>query len=177
MKLNKNAQDLSGLTFGKLLVIEPCGRDKEHKLVWACSCECGETTKATGHDLRRGKKKSCGCGKKHTQFKTSHGGTSDRLYVVWAQMKQRCENQNSRGWRYYGGRGITVCDEWHDYVAFREWAVSNGYRPRADRGDCTIDRINVDGNYEPDNCRWVDMKVQARNKRPASKARGEMAAT
>lgn len=80
-------------------------------------------------------------------------------------MRHRCANSNDASYKYYGGRGITVCEEWGDYERFRNWALANGYDPNAPQGECTIDRIDVNGNYEPSNCRWVDMKTQNANKR------------
>ena len=96
-----------------------------------------------------------------------HGFSRERLYrSVWSAMNQRCSNPNYHGYYLYGGRGIKVCDEWkNDYLTFREWAYSHGYDPSAPYGKCTIDRIDVNGNYEPDNCRFVPMLVQSRNKR------------
>lgn len=90
-----------------------------------------------------------------------HGGKKERLYVVWCTMKQRCLNPNNKQYAYYGGRGITVCEEWlHDYSVFRKWSLENGYK---DNGQLSIDRINNDGNYEPSNCRWTDRITQANN--------------
>lgn len=84
-------------------------------------------------------------------------------------MKQRCELETSLHYKSYGGRGIKLCDEWHDYETFKNWAYSSGYDENAPRGQCTIDRIDVNGNYEPSNCRWVSMEVQAKNKRNSKK--------
>jgi hypothetical protein len=118
--------------------------------------------------LREGSIKSCGCLEKENRLEanTTHGGASTRLYGVWLGIRKRCFNVNEPAYPNYGGRGITVCSEWNDYSKFREWALKSGYDKNAPRGKCTLDRINVDGNYEPSNCRWVDMKVQRQNQRP-----------
>lgn len=93
-----------------------------------------------------------------------------RLRFIWNDMKQRCFNKNNPVFKHYGARGITVCQEWHDsFEAFYEWAMAAGYKPEALRGECTLDRIDNDGNYEPFNCRWVDMKVQSNNRGQRSK--------
>lgn len=93
-----------------------------------------------------------------------HGGTGTRLHKVWTMMKQRCSNPNIVEYHRYGGRGIKVCDEWLSFVNFRDWAMANGYDPEAPRGECTLDRIDNDGNYEPSNCRWIDLKEQMANR-------------
>ena len=107
--------------------------------------------------------KSCGClVKKHGDC--SNGKTS-RLYNVWCGMKSRCYNTGSAEYHNYGARGIVVCDEWQNFPQFKEWAMKNGYNSNAKRSDCTLDRIDVNGNYTPNNCRWVSAKEQNRNKR------------
>lgn len=95
-----------------------------------------------------------------------HGGCYDRLYKVYANIKNRCYNENSNDYQYYGARGIKICAEWlNDYTAFKKWAYANGYNDSAQYGQCTIDRIDVNGNYEPSNCRWVSMSIQSKNRR------------
>lgn len=115
----------------------------------------------------RGKSHSCGClGRERSaevcrsNFKT-HGNTKDRLYQIYAGMKKRCFNQNAYNYSDYGGRGITICKEWlDDWLSFKAWAQNNGYKE-----NLSIDRVDVNGNYEPDNCRWVDCVAQANNRR------------
>ena len=169
---NRSLIDHTGERFGRLTVlrraddyISPNGK---HHVMWLCLCDCGNTKSVDVVQLVSGKTKSCGC--LHSDIvsnqKTIHGGCKDRLYKVYHNMKNRCYNENSDDYKYYGGRGITICDEWLDsYLAFKDWALSHGYDESAHRGECTIDRINVDGNYCPDNCRWVDMATQSRNRR------------
>lgn len=95
-----------------------------------------------------------------------HGEKGTRLYCVWRHMKERCLYKSSGAYKYYGGRGIKVCKEWSDsYIAFRDWAMENGYDPNAEFGKCTLDRIDCNGDYEPSNCRWVDAKTQNNNRR------------
>lgn len=157
-----------GKRFGFLTVIginEP-GEIKRFK----CQCDCGNIKNVRPIELISGTTKSCGC--KHdfllSEKLTIHGGSKERLYRVWQDMKRRCESTRSEGYRNYGGRGIKVCEEWQDYSIFREWAYANGYDENAPFGECTIDRIDVNGNYEPNNCRWITNAEQQKNKRPSS---------
>lgn len=141
--------------------------------IWECRCDCGNQMLARATEVANGYKKSCGClssqglvkGRVKRKYGLGHG-YGERLYGVWNSMKQRCSNPNFKDYQYYGGKGVVVCDEWvHDYEAFRSWAYANGYDENARYSDCTIDRINPYGNYEPSNCRWADAKTQANNKR------------
>ena len=171
-------KDLTGQKFGRLIVTEFHGIDKRGYALWNCICECGRRPVVRGDHLRSGNTKSCGClryevnnaryGKENPRY--SHGLCHHRLYAVWASMKDRCYNQNVSQFKDYGGRGIIVCDEWKDdFKAFYDWAVSHGYDENAPHGQCTIDRIDNNKGYSPDNCRWVSMEVQVLNKRPRRK--------
>lgn len=153
--------DYTGEKIGNLTVIKRIGVNKSGQPLYDCVCDCGNKVQVTSKRLKGSKKLSCGC------IPLVHGFRYERLYGVWSDIKSRCYNSNANGYEYYGGRGIKVCDEWRDnYKNFRDWAYSNGYNENADRGQCTIDRINVNGNYEPNNCRWVNMKIQRENQRP-----------
>ena len=158
--------DISGERFGRLTVIRRYGSCSSGS-TWLCKCDCGnEKVVSKGH-LKNGDVKSCGCLQYENQKFGSikHGGSHEKLFGVWVSMKNRCRNHNVHAYKYYGGRGIYVCDEWaNDYAAFREWSIANGYVANDGHNILTIDRIDNDGPYAPWNCRWVDMKTQIHNR-------------
>lgn len=155
--------DLTGQKFGRLTATKCVGRNKHRDCLWECKCECGEITTVTAHNLINGLSKSCGCYRSETTAakNTIHNLRYSKLYTVFYGMKKRCYYCKAINYKYYGGCGITICDEWrNNFQAFYDWAIDNGY---AD--GLTIDRIDVNGNYEPSNCRWVTMAEQNKNKR------------
>lgn len=159
--------DMTGKKFGRWTVIDYAGLDKSGHAVWKCLCECGNVKDVRGQRLRDGESQSCGClAKEITSIHNSkHNGSFDRLYTVWSGMKARCENPSHCEYHRYGGRGISICDEWkNDYTAFREWALAQGYDPSAPKGKCTLDRIDNDNGYSPQNCTFSDMKKQCNNR-------------
>ena len=152
-------QDITGQKFGKLTVIKRLGLNSSGHSIYLCQCECGNFTKVSRPNLKSGSVKSCGCLLKHSEKR--HGLSKTPLYNSWRDMKIRCYNENSPSYVNYGGRGIKVCEEWlNDFMTFYKWAMANGYKK-----GLSIDRIDVNGNYEPNNCRWVSMKVQQNNRR------------
>jgi hypothetical protein len=162
-------RDLAGIKFGRLTALrydhtKIVGKDKEPIALWLCRCDCGNEVVVGAGNLISGGTKSCGClGREKTiernKKNTTHGKSHDRIYRTWQGMLNRCYRTNDRKYPLYGGRGITVCEEWHDPCKFISWAYANGYTD-----ELTIDRIDKDKNYCPGNCRWVDYKVQNNNR-------------
>lgn len=155
-----------GERFGRWVVIDTANVKNSKKVL--CKCDCGIRRKVLVSNLVQGTSSSCGCARKEkARFSgVTHGQSKTRLYNVWGGMIQRCYNINDRAYKNYGGRGIKMCPEWRsDFMAFRKWALESGYDEDAPKGQCTLDRIDVNGDYCPENCRWVDMKTQSNNTR------------
>lgn len=154
--------DLSGQRFGKLVAVKSI-YDREKKVTfWECKCDCGNTCLVRANMLVHGRTKSCGClrADSNQQKNTTHGMSRTSLYNAWHSMKARCLNKNNHNYSRYGMRGISVCDEWiSSFEAFRDWAISNGYHE-----GLSLDRIDNDGNYSPENCRWVTTSIQNNNR-------------
>lgn len=149
-----------GNRYGRLIVISETSRGNCNQRRWLCKCDCGKESVVIEEQLLSGRTKSCGC-LRYERLRESnikHGESGTELYHRWLNMRNRCNNPKCERYANYGGRGIKVCKEWDDFSNFKSWALSHGYHK-----ELTIDRINVDGNYCPENCRWVDNTVQMNN--------------
>ena len=154
-------KEITGQKFGKLTAIKLDHIQKKSngtRHFWLCQCDCGKELIVEKYCLTSGHTKSCGCLKIGTP---THGLTKTRIYRTWCRMKERCYRVKNNRYQNYGGRGIKVCDEWkNDFMSFYNWAMAHGYTD-----NLTIDRINVNGNYEPNNCRWITTKAQNNNRK------------
>lgn len=153
-------KDLTSQRFGKLVVLQKSPNLKG-RVAWLCRCDCGKTITVLSHSLVQGNTKSCGCLHKEqlADRNYKHGGTHTRLYKTWVSMRQRCTIRKE-AYKQWEGRGIKVCSEWEEsFITFKSWAEKNGYK-----NNLTIDRIDVNGDYEPSNCRWITKREQQWNK-------------
>lgn len=157
-----NAIDLTGNKYNRLTVLSRYGYSADRRITWKCKCDCGKIVIVAGKHLKNGSVKSCGCLNKELIAKRNyvHGKRHTRLYRIWLVMKNRCNNPNDKYYYCYGGKGIKVCDEWaEDFMSFYNWSIANGYSDKL-----SIDRIDSDKGYQPDNCRWATNKEQQNNK-------------
>lgn len=152
-------ENLTNKSYGRLTVIS-YSHAKKFRSFWKCKCTCGTEVIVRSDCLKDGNTQSCGClpTEINTDREYKHGQARTKLYRVWASMKNRCNNPNDYNYKFYGGKGVTYCPKWEDYMPFYKWAMENGYRE-----GLTIDRIDNDGNYEPNNCRWVSQGEQLLN--------------
>lgn len=154
--------DLTGQKFGRLTVVEFAGVNKNTRnYYWYCKCDCGnpEKLKISSANLKNGATKSCGCLQKEraSEANKKHGDSKTKLFMVWSDMRHRCNNPKHHAYRWYGGKGIKVCEEWdNNYVLFKKWAYSSGYKE-----GLTIDRKDADKNYCPENCCWASRQQQS----------------
>lgn len=165
----KYPNDLTGLRFGRLTVLKKIGVTNQGKRgsrsIWLCKCDCGKEKSVIRNSLVCGGTRSCGCLETETKKQThlKHGMSKSRLWRIWCGMRERCNNPNNNDYQYYGGQGISVCEEWANketgFETFCNWSLNNGYSDKL-----IIDRINTNGNYTPTNCRWATRKEQSRNR-------------
>jgi hypothetical protein len=155
-------KDITGQKFGRLTAIKLIGTNEKGHTVWLFGCDCGVQKEISSSEVLKHSTKSCGCLRKDGKEKASlvHGGFGTRVHRIWSGMLSRCRNPVNKDYKNYGGRGIQVCDEWHDFSKFQNWALNNGYSD-----DLSIDRIDSNGNYCPQNCKFSTITEQARNKR------------
>lgn len=162
-KAHNKATNMVGMVFSRLVVLGLAGTDSHQKQKWLCRCECGNTVTPSTSDLTTGHSRSCGCSRKGNKASLSHGMSATPEYRSWRAMKARCYNEKFPAYEYWGGRGIKVCDKWID--SFQEFYADMGNRPQG----TTLDRIDNNGDYTPNNCRWATLTEQSHNKRTPKK--------
>lgn len=160
--MNQKASQMEGIRYGSLLAIRPAGRMSSRNLIWEFLCDCGNVCQIDGYMVRSGRRTTCQiCAADRSKAASrTHGKTESREFSTWTDIQTRCYNRNSKGFSNYGGRGILVCDRWLE--SFENFLADMGPRPSNQH---SIERNNVNGNYEPSNCRWATIKDQAGNKR------------
>lgn len=166
--MGRKVIDMTGYETGRIKVVERAGKNKSGNILWRYECSCGGGGIATADAIRR--MKSCGCFRRERgkeffhNYNTTHGESRTRIYIAWLHMINRTSNKKNKDYKNYGGRGITVCEEWKDYLTFKKWALENGYSDTL-----TLDRIDNDKGYYPGNCRWADEETQNNNKQQSRK--------
>ena len=164
-------KDISGARYGRLIALYPTDKRKRGNVVWMCKCECGNMFETTVAQLNASQTLSCGCMRREKAIvnarkgdnRREHGLSGSKIYMVWQEMKQRCKNQKRVGYKNYGGRGISVYSPWvNDFTAFYNYVSK---LPHFQEEGRSLDRINNDGNYEPNNLRWATRSEQAKNRR------------
>lgn len=168
--------DLTGKVFGRLTALEKTSPFGSKKPTWRCRCACGAFIETTGERLRIGDTRSCGClhREQAAQFcrdrETTHGGSRSRIYRIWVHMIDRCQRPTHHAAKWYFSKGIRVCEQWKDFSAFRAWAMSNGYQE-----DLSIDRVDSNAGYCPENCEWVTLSVNSQRRHAAQRQKREAA--
>lgn len=163
--MNGHVDDIQGKRFGMLTVMKYYGSKQKGGAYWICNCDCGKEIITSAHALKGGNTSSCGC--KHIKQSSElcktrnkiHGYSKEPLYFVWKTMRQRCYNPRQHDYKWYGAKGVKIAEVWNDYTVFRSWSLENGYAH-----GLTIDRIDGNKDYGPDNCRWITIQEQQKNK-------------
>lgn len=169
--------DISGQKFGRLTVLTKA-QNKNGRTRYLCLCQCGNLKEISTRNLLNGYTKSCGCLKKENPiFAKKHGEKGTPLYIIWKSMRQRCNNKNHKYAKNYCNKGIKICEEWNDFKTFKKWAFENGYKESKKtvpfKYHLSIDRINPNGDYCPQNCRWITVSENSKRINHSKKERGD----